>query len=151
GNLARSGAALLLGFKSALAFPEVELDLAFFTQATSGTVAPATCTGGVSPAALSGTILWEYWNGSDWLGMALGEDGTAARTQDGHTRIQTPPAGRIALDTVGVKPDAPRFWIRARLDRSNYQLPPRLLTVRTNTAAATQAQTIAFEILGASS
>jgi predicted phage baseplate assembly protein len=148
GNLARPGAALLFGFKSTLPFPELELDLAFYTQPTSGTVAPAHCSGGIS--ALSGVIVWEYWNGSDWVMMPLVEDDTAALTQDGHIRVQLPSAGSVFLGTMGVKTDVPRYWIRARLDQSNYQLPPRLLAVRTNTASATQAQTIAFEILGGS-
>ncbi|HEX4453346.1 MAG TPA: putative baseplate assembly protein, partial [Kofleriaceae bacterium] len=65
-------------------------------------------------------------------------------------RVQLPPQGSVALDTVGVKIDTPRYWIRARLDHSNYQLPPRLLAIRTNTASATQAQTITNEILGPS-
>jgi predicted phage baseplate assembly protein len=149
GNLARSGAALMLGFKSSLPFPEIELDLAFFVQATSGPVAPATC-GGVTAAPLSGTIVWEYWNGSDWMPMALVEDDTAAFTRDGHVRVQLPPSGSIVLDTLGLKTDADRYWIRARLEKSNYQLPPKLLAIRTNTASATQAETISYEILGIS-
>jgi predicted phage baseplate assembly protein len=148
GNLARSGAALLLGFKSSLAFPEVELDLAFFTQPTSGTVSPATC--GITAIPLSGTIVWEYWNGSDWVGMALVKDDTAAFTQDGHVRVQLPPSSNVVAATMGVKTDVARYWIRARLVQSNYQLPPKLLAIRTNTASATQAETISYEILGAS-
>ncbi|HEX4454848.1 MAG TPA: hypothetical protein VH143_28505, partial [Kofleriaceae bacterium] len=80
GNLARSGAALLLGFKSTLPFPALELDLAFFTQAAAGALAPVQCAG-VAPAVPAGTFVWEYWNGSDWLAMALVEDDTAAFTQ----------------------------------------------------------------------
>lgn len=51
---------------------------------------------------------------------------------------------------MGPKTDVPRYWIRGRLVQSNYQTPPRLLTVRTNTASATQAQTISYELLGGS-
>ena len=150
GNLARSGAALLLGFTSTLPFPELELDLAFHTQPASGAIAPAHCTGGVTPASIYGEIAWEYWNGSDWVGMPLVEDDSAALTRDGHVRVQLPSAGSVVLDTMGVKTDRPRYWIRARLVASHYQLPPRLLAVRTNTASVTQAQTITFEILGGS-
>lgn len=150
GNLARTGAALLFGFKSALPFPELELDLAIYTQPAAGAVAPAHCTGGLAAKMVSGVIVWEYWNGQDWVQMALVEDDTAACTRDGHVRVQLPSSGSVVLDTMGVKADAPRYWLRARLDQSNYQLPPRLLAVRTNTASTTQAQTVAFEILGPS-
>jgi predicted phage baseplate assembly protein len=148
GNLARTGAALLLGFKSSLPFPELELELAFFSQAAAGAVAPATC--GTAAGASSGQIIWEYWNGSDWISMVTVEDDTAALTQDGHVRVQTPPQGDVFADTMGTKTDIARYWLRARLDFSQYQLPPRLLAVRTNTASATQAQTVNFEILGSS-
>ena len=149
GNLANVGAALLLGFKSTLPFPQLELDLAFVTQPAAGTVPPAHCADTTAIPA-SGQIAWEYWNGQDWLAMALVEDDTSAFTQDGHVRVQLPPQGNVALDYVGVKTDAQRYWIRARLTQTNYQLPPRLLAVRTNTASATQAQTITNEILGPS-
>jgi predicted phage baseplate assembly protein len=149
GNLARSGAALLLGFNSGLAFPEVELDLAFFAQSPTGKITAAAC-GSAAAAKKLATIAWEYWNGSDWMPMALVEDETAALTRDGHVRVQLPPSGTVVLATMGVKTDVPRYWIRARLEQSNYQLPPKLLAIRTNTAPATQAETISFEILGGS-
>jgi hypothetical protein len=84
--------------------------------------------------SLSGTIVWEYWNGSDWVGMALVKDDTAAFTQDGHVRVQLPPSSNVVAATMGVKTDVARYWIRARLVQSNYQLPPKLLAIRTNTA-----------------
>jgi predicted phage baseplate assembly protein len=145
-----SGAAMLLGFNSTLDFPEVEIDLACYVQSATGGPAPVTCSGGVAPAQLSGTIVWEYWNGKSWLPMALVEDETLAFTQDGHVRVQAPPAGSLVRDTMGVVNDVERYWIRARLEESRYQVPPRLLAVRTNTIGATEAQTVTFEVLGAS-
>ncbi|HEX4459533.1 MAG TPA: putative baseplate assembly protein, partial [Polyangia bacterium] len=58
--------------------------------------------------------------------------------------------GSLVLDVMPNKIDKPRYWLRARLVTSNYQVPPQLLTVRTNTASVTQAQTILYEILGGS-
>ena len=42
------------------------------------------------------------------------------------------------------------YWIRARMERSQYERPPKLLTVRTNTVAARQAETVRDEVLGGS-
>ena len=149
GPRAAVDSALLLGFSSTLDFPEVEIDLAFFTQ-TKGGAASLSCTGGLKPAFAPATLAWEYWNGMLWLPMSQIEDQTAALTRDGHVRIESPPAGSMVKSTMGQKTDAPRFWIRARLVKSGYQIPPRLLAVRANTARATNAETVDLEILGGS-
>ncbi len=149
GPRAAEGSALLLGFNTTLPFPEVEIDLAFFTQSKLG-AQPFHCTGGIAPAFPPAAIAWEYWNGKSWLGLSLVEDDTLALTRDGHVRLQAPPEGSMALATIGQKTDLLRYWIRGRLMRSGYQIPPRLLAVRTNTASATEAQTISLEILGGS-
>jgi predicted phage baseplate assembly protein len=150
GPRAAVDSALLLGFNGALGFPEVEIDLAFFTSVKGG-AASLFCTGGRRPSFAPGTIAWEYWNGKLWLPLSLVEDQTAALTRDGHVRLRAPPAGSMVRSVIGQKVDLPRFWIRGRLVRSGYQTPPRLLAVRANTASATAAQTIELEILGGSS
>ena len=43
-----------------------------------------------------------------------------------------------------------RYWIRAVVERSQYERPPSLLAIRTNTVAARQAETIRDEVLGGS-
>src|SRR5262249_39785356 len=141
GVLGKSGAALLFGFNSTLPFPEVEIDFAFFTQALKG-VAPASCQGSQAKAPLAGQLVWEFWNGVAWPPWAGVEAPPWPRSQDAPTPSKPPPAGTLTRAVVGIKTDVPRYWIRARLQESRYQLPPRLLAVRTNTASATQAQTI---------
>jgi predicted phage baseplate assembly protein len=150
GPRAAEGSALLLGFSSTLDFPEVEIDLAFWTQSKQPTAA-LFCTGGITPTLAQAVFVWEYWNGKIWLPLSLVEDATFAFTRDGHVRLKAPAAKSMVLSTMGVKTDAKRYWIRARLATSGYQIPPRLLGVRANTTPATQAQTIQFEILGRSS
>ncbi len=49
------------------------------------------------------------------------------------------------------QPRDPLFWIRARLVREQYERPPSLLAVRTNTVRVLQAQTVLGEILGGTS
>lgn len=149
GPRAAVGSALLVGFNSGLPFPEVEIDLAFVTQTKGGDGALA-CTGGLRPSFAPATIAWEYFNAKVWLPLSLIEDETAALTRDGHVRLQAPPAGSLVRATVGQKTDTPRYWLRGRLTQSGYQVPPRLLAVRSNTVSATNAQTVELEILGGS-
>ena len=40
------------------------------------------------------------------------------------------------------------FWIRARLTKAQYETPPSIIAVRTNTVTALQAQTVQGEVLG---
>jgi predicted phage baseplate assembly protein len=148
GPRAAVGGALLLGFRSTLEFPEVEINLAFWAQPRRG-MAALSCAA-AERAVPDATIVWEHWDGKGWSPLDLIEDKTMALARSGHVRVQAPPVGRMKRTQIGQKTDAPRFWIRARLKRSNYQVPPRLLAVRANTAAATQAETIQFEILGGS-
>jgi predicted phage baseplate assembly protein len=149
GPRAAVDAALLFGFNSPLPFPEVEIDLAVFTQSKKGN-APLFCTGGLKPAFAPATLAWEYSNGKVFLPLSLVEDQTAAFTRDGHVRLQAPSSGSLVRSTMGQKTDVPRYWIRARLVKTGYQVPPRLLAVRANTASATNAQTIELELLGGS-
>ena len=44
----------------------------------------------------------------------------------------------------------PLYWIRARVERSQYERPPKLLAIRTNTVAVRQAETVRDEVLGGS-
>src|SRR5262249_39082156 len=71
-------------------------------------------------------------------------------SRSGHVRLEAPPSGQMVRTTTGQKTDAPRFWIRARLERSAYQYAPRIIAVRTNTVSATQEQTVELEIIGGS-
>jgi predicted phage baseplate assembly protein len=43
-----------------------------------------------------------------------------------------------------------RYWIRARLARSEYERAPAILAIRTNTVAVEQAETVLDEVLGGS-
>jgi predicted phage baseplate assembly protein len=145
GPRATADAGLYLGFSSALEFPSVELDLAFWLKPRRAGAAVA-C--GAAPALAEATLAWEHWDGSRWAALDLLDDQTAAFARSGHVRLQAPRPGRMVRGAVGAV--AGRFWIRVRIVRSSYQFPPRLLAVRTNTVKATQAQTVELEVLGGS-
>lgn len=140
--------ALMLGFDFASEFPAVELDLAV-TAATDG-AAPRVLRCGLPDAASfpSARIKWECWDGTLWRPLTLLNDGTLGFTRSGHVTLRTPAKTLVKSGIPAGSP--PRFWIRARLENSQYERPPRLLAIRTSTAAARQAETIGDEVLDGS-
>jgi predicted phage baseplate assembly protein len=100
------------------------------------------------PGFASATFRWEFWNGSAWQRLSLLKDETRAFTRSGHVFLKTP---NKSLQPVVIAPESrPLYWIRARIERSQYERPPRLLTIRTNTIAVRQAETVRDEVLGGS-
>jgi predicted phage baseplate assembly protein len=144
---APAGSAVLFGFNSTLEFPSVEINLAIWVQAPSSSGALYAACGPLPPPPA--TLQWEYWNGKDWHALDLLKDETAAFTRSGHVYLNAPPKGSMVSAAIG-KIAGVRYWIRSRLVSGSYQRAPRLLTVRTNTVGAVQAQTIDSEILGGS-
>ena len=100
------------------------------------------------PHLLPQRLRWEFWNGSQWLRLSLLKDETLALTRTGHVFLQTPATGM----QPAVIPPEPKslFWIRVRVEQSQYERPPRLLAIRTNTISVLQAETAQFEVLGGS-
>jgi predicted phage baseplate assembly protein len=158
GPLAPVDAALVLGFGFPAAYPtpdqlpQIVFDLMVYSQASSAAVAMVTC--GLPPSGVfaPARVQWEGWNGSLWVKMDALKDETAAFTRSGAITIRTPALGILKRDFMGAYEDdgthLPLFWIRARLTKAQYETPPSLTTVRTNTAAALQAQTVKGEVLG---
>src|SRR5207237_8831879 len=101
-----------------------------------------------SPAFGPAAIVWEYWNGAAWRTLTLLKDETRAFTRSGHVYLQTPASG-MQTAVIGPEPK-PLYWIRGRVQRSQYERVPKLMEVRTNTIAVRQAETILFEVLGGS-
>ncbi len=101
-----------------------------------------------APSFASAKLRWEFWNGSEWLRLSLLKDGTLALTRTGHVFLQTPATGM----QPAVFPPEPKslFWIRVRVEQSQYERPPKLLAIRTNTVSVLQAETAQFEVLGGS-
>jgi predicted phage baseplate assembly protein len=153
GQRAREGSALLLGFDSAVAFTDQNVDLTIYLPEQDEPLAPLTCNGGSSGLALgmlpvAATLVWEYWDLSTWQPLTLVSDGTRALARDGHIVFQGPGA-QVKKAVIGSIPD-PLYWIRLRLAASNYELSPRVDTLLTNTTLALQAVTYRDEVLGRS-
>ena len=149
GPLANDGSALLLGFDDPGPFPALELNLAICDLAGQSRQSAAfQCGLPDAPSFASATLRWEFWNGSDWQRLSLLKDETRAFTRSGHVFLKTPTK---SLQPAVIAPEnRTLYWIRARVERSQYERPPKLLTIRTNTMSVRQAETVRDEVLGGS-
>jgi predicted phage baseplate assembly protein len=141
----RLGNALLLGFSSPVAFPSVQISLSLSLY-QSGMTQPVLQSGANLPPPA--TIVWEYFDGTQWDSVLMQSDSTMAFSQDGSivfigpgSSVASAPMGNIATNL---------YWFRARLVTSTYEMPPQVAAVLTNTGNATQAVTFTGEVLGGS-
>ena len=168
GKSPREGGALTLGLAfpaghaNETSFPAMILDLTFWVADPPGDAARSRACGPLTTRAFAPARLeWEGWDGARWRRIDTIVDETLAFTQTGHVKVRVPSSltlvrGRIgAYDTPDPATGNPRdpllFWLRAHLVHSQYERPPRLRAVRTNTVDALQAQTVLGEILGGAS
>jgi predicted phage baseplate assembly protein len=95
-------------------------------------------------------LAWEFLDAiGHWRSLVQLDDATGGLERSGHVRLRTPAVGLAAAVGLG-EVTTPLVWIRARVTRAAYDRAPRLRSVRTNTAPATQAQTVVEEIVGGS-
>jgi uncharacterized phage protein gp47/JayE len=141
----RAGNGLLLGFSSPVAFPSVQISLTVNLY-QSGTTRPVVESGAVLPPPA--TIVWEYFDGTQWNSVQMQSDSTMAFSQDG-TIVFLGPGSSVATAPMG-NVTANLYWFRARLEASTYEMPPQVAAVLTNTGNATQAITFTGEVLGGS-
>ncbi len=149
GPLANPESFIMLGFEFLSEFPQVEINLALF--AFNDVSAPGffNCNLPESQYFPSVEILWEYWNGQEWRKMAFLKDETRAFTQSGHIFLKSPLEGEMKRGQFGDIGES-LHWIRGRIEKGSYERTPRLMTIRTNTMTAMQAETVLGEILGGS-
>jgi predicted phage baseplate assembly protein len=141
----QTGNMLLLGFSSPVAFPTDQINLAV-TLNQSSLTQPVLESGAALPPPA--TIVWEYWNGTQWVSINIDSDSTRAFSQDGHILFPGPGSAIVAAPMGNVS--ANLYWIRARIQAASYEMPPQVAAVLTNTASATQAITFTGEVLGGS-
>jgi predicted phage baseplate assembly protein len=161
GKAAKGGAAFYLGFRypqpyldalNPSEFPKLDLDLAVgVSNSEEQGRAALSCSPNVSGQYASAKIVWESWNGNEWQRLALVKDETLAFTRSGHIVLRTPAPGVLKLVKVGdLGAVQEGYFIRGRLERSAYERAPELVTIRSNTTKATQAETAQDEVLGGS-
>lgn len=148
GPVAPRESAMLMGFDYRGDFPQAEVNIYI-------AVAESRVTGGIAGnrlgamSAAPAKLVWEYWNGSTWRPLNLLKDETLAFTRSGHVYLMAPPKISMKKGVFG-DVNEEQYWIRARVETTSYERPPRLLAVRTNTVSVTQAQTVRNEVLGGS-
>ena len=158
GDLAPVDAAFVLGFgypatyATPDVFPAIAFDLMVYAQEGFLAGAMVTCGLPASGAYASARLQWEAWNGTLWNRIDQLKDETQALTRTGVVTLRIPANAGMKRDFMGAYENdgtqPPLFWIRGRLTKAQYETPPQLVNVRTNTVAALQAQTVQGEVLG---
>ena len=143
-----NGNALYLGFASDHPFPVAEINL-FIRVFVNAAAAPEhRCEVAGNQRLPSAMVAWEYWDGSDWSKLSLLKDETRSLTQTGHVYFLSPKAGIPKRVIAPVTRSL--YWIRCQLINAQYELPPVLDAVLTNTVRVTAVTTIKDEVLGSS-
>jgi predicted phage baseplate assembly protein len=147
GRNAREGSALLLGFDSTGAFPSDQIDLAVFVPDGDPDLGSHSCDADLTPLPPPATVTWQFWHvNGEWRAVDLVRDDTRAFTRSGRVEFNGPGAEAGTTDLGLDAGDL--YWVRALLERSSYELAPKLSSVLTNTVPATQAQTVRDEVVG---
>jgi predicted phage baseplate assembly protein len=150
GRHAHEKSALLLGFDSPSDFPNDLIDLMVYVHTEVTSPIGVQCGIDISRIKPPATVDWQYLDGSTWKPLLMESDATRAFTKSGHVRVRlTDAAPKMAKQSVGGL-SQPLYWLRAYLHRSQYDRPPQLEQVVTNTIAAIQAVTLTDEVLGGS-
>lgn len=147
GSFAGVGSRLLLGFSEEL--PAESFALTFFSGEEEEEYPVSSCVTEASRAALAGTLVWTYWDGAAWQPLTLLGDDSFALTRTGEVTLRGPATGSMQPAVLEEVAES-LFWIRVEVAQANYQTPPSLMAIRTNTGTATQAETIEFETVGGS-
>ena len=145
---AREESALLLGFDSPKNFTDAQINLAVFVYTQDLQPEGRHCDLDLSSLPVPADLVWEYWDGHFWQSFSVDKDETRALTRNGHILFNGP-GENIKKSKIGSVPDS-LYWIRARLQRSTYDVSPRLENILTNTVRATQALTVRDEVVGGS-
>jgi predicted phage baseplate assembly protein len=148
GPTANAESALLLGFDYSGPFPGTEITLFAWVEGENQQVATVSCSLPTSRAFASAKIEWEHWNGFEWARLAALKDDTLAFTRSGEIILKS--VENTFAKTVIPPEAATLYWIRARVAESQYERPPRIAAIRTNTMRLTQMETVRNEVLGGS-
>lgn len=131
-----AGDSLELGFENWFDEPQGHLTITLFEDDLPA-AAP------FSPEARgfvsSAQIKWEQLTASGWTELDVTEDRTLNLSRSGDLVFPSPQEATVSK---GLR------WLRARIERGSYEIPPRILRIQTNTIQARQVQTIVNEDLG---
>jgi predicted phage baseplate assembly protein len=146
GARAEAGRALFIGLDG-IAAPGPTI--AFGVEiAAPATAPPPYGAGSVTPVvlALSPTLTWEVFDGTQFKAAELQRDETAGLTASGVVELRVP-APWLAGRPAGPQGDAPLRWVRLRIVNGRFDSPPALASLRLNTVPAIAARTVRDEVL----
>lgn len=88
----------------------------------------------------SATIAWEYCNNkNNWTELQIKDDETLMLSKSGRLWFTAP----NDMGTCNIFPFPKQlYWLRAKVQQTGYELPPKINTIRLNTISITQKNTI---------
>jgi len=147
GTKLRVNNALYLGIAQQPPFPADEMNLAIRVHSDPDELEAMQCEGSGVTMVPPATLAWEYFDGVFWRALDLLEDETHALTRSGHLYFRGP--AKAVQSLVANIPETV-FWLRCRIVSFQYERPPRLDAVLTNTVRATALSTVRDEVIGSS-
>jgi predicted phage baseplate assembly protein len=147
GNKLRVNSALYLGIAALPPFPSDEMNLTIRVHSDPRRLQARQCDGAGAGSIPPAVLAWEYFDGMFWRALDLLEDETNALTQSGHLYFRGPSK---AVQSVVAPIAESVFWLRCRIVTFQYERPPELDAVVTNTVRATAVSSVRDEVLGSS-
>ncbi|MEA2338346.1 MAG: hypothetical protein QOE82_2353 [Thermoanaerobaculia bacterium] len=147
GSKLRVNSALYLGIAALAPFPSDEMNLTFRIHTDPKHLQPVQSAGAAGASAAPATLAWEYFDGLFWRALEVLHDETNALTTSGHLYFRGPSK---AVQSVLPPITESVFWIRCRIVTFQYDRPPALDAVVTNTVRATAVSTVRDEVAGSS-
>jgi hypothetical protein len=144
GPKAAEDSALYLGFN--LPFPASEVKLTVYLYLEDLISAGSHCETDESQVYPPAELAWEYYNGSEWQELNILKDSTIDLMKSGSIYFNGP--GNIKDVKWGESQTDDLYWLRCRVKKTGYEVPPRIDSFLLNTVSATSAETIEGEILG---
>ncbi|MBM3237386.1 putative baseplate assembly protein [Candidatus Poribacteria bacterium] len=99
----------------------------------------------------SAELVWEYWHEEEetkkWVTLELKKDDTIVLTKNGRISFVIPSDITRQILPPFLEEEYNLFWVRCKIVKEGYEIPPRIDTIKLNTISATQGQTVKDEIL----
>jgi predicted phage baseplate assembly protein len=152
GEKAEVGAALYLGFKfdkATIGGREVKFNIYLYEEDLPPVGKHGNEMAKVYPSA---EVLWEYWAGDikEWSALELSPSvDEVVQTLSSSGRISFIMPSDIEESRISPV-DEDLFWIRCRVMKAGYEIPPRIDRIILNTVAAVEGITVENEELGSS-
>lgn len=146
GKKAVIDSALYLGFD--LPFPKSEAKLTVYLYVEDLISAGQHCEIDESSVYPPSEVVWEYYNGTGWQELDVLKDSTTALMKSGSIYFNGPL--NIKASKWGKSQTQDFYWLRCRVKKQGYEVPPRIDSILLNTVSAASAVTKKGEILGSS-